>query len=164
MTDRARVVTLDLLGRVLLDLQVEQREQRLELEEHRAELREQRMKLSVQREELGEKELQLREQQSDLSEQRAELRELRSLLLAQADQRHRVERRMSELKDDLELSLKTELMRRVEHIRTKVERHRPRAAGHHSASRAAAYLVACRKVVGKYARSSSSSEPGPSGP
>jgi chromosome segregation ATPase len=53
---------------------------------------------------------------------RSDLREVRSLALALSEQGRRVERRVEELRDDLELMLKTELMGRLGHFEAQIER------------------------------------------
>jgi len=62
--------------------------------------------------------------QRSLDEQsalRRELGEMRSLLLALADQGRRIERRVGEIRDDIELMVKTELMGRLGHFETQIE-------------------------------------------
>ena len=53
-------------------------------------------------------------------EQRTELRDVRSLLLAQVDHRRRAERRTAELRYDLELMLKSELIGRSGNFETRI--------------------------------------------
>jgi hypothetical protein len=53
---------------------------------------------------------------------RSDLREVRSLALALSEQGRRVERRVEELRDDLELMLKTKLMGRLGHFEAQIER------------------------------------------
>lgn len=64
---------------------------------------------------------------AEMREQRAEMREQRTLLLALADGLRRLERRQVELKDDLELMVRSELMGRTAHMETQAE-HREAAA------------------------------------
>jgi len=64
----------------------------------------------------------LQEIQAEQREQRAEQRDMRSLLLAQVDHGRRVERRLSELRDDLELMFKSEMMGRLGNFETGIER------------------------------------------
>jgi hypothetical protein len=52
---------------------------------------------------------------------RRELTEIRSLLLAVVDQGRRTERRVAELRDDIELMLKAELMGRLGNFETRIE-------------------------------------------
>lgn len=64
----------------------------------------------------------LQEIQTEQREQRVELRDMRSLLLAQVDYGRRVERRLSELREDLELMFKSELMGRLGNFEIGIER------------------------------------------
>lgn len=64
----------------------------------------------------------LQEIQAEQREQRTELRDVRSLLLAQVDHGRRVERRLSELRDDLELMFKSEMMGRLGNFEIAMER------------------------------------------
>lgn len=52
---------------------------------------------------------------------RREVGEMRSLLLALAEQGRRVERRVGEVRDDIELMVKAELMGRLGHFETQIE-------------------------------------------
>jgi hypothetical protein len=61
------------------------------------------------------------EMQGELRSLRAEQRDLRTLVLAQVEQGRRVERRVGELRDDLELMIKAELMGRLGHFETQME-------------------------------------------
>lgn len=53
---------------------------------------------------------------------RKEVADVRSLSLQNTDFIRRVDRRMGELKDDLELMLKSELMGQLTHVETRIER------------------------------------------
>jgi len=55
----------------------------------------------------------LLEVQADQRRQRTDLSDIRSLVLSQIDYSRRVERRLSEMRDDLEMMFKSELMGRV---------------------------------------------------
>ncbi len=94
MSDQGGEVTLEFLGRILREVQVEQREQRTELRDMRSELR----------------------------DVHSEQRDIRSLLLAQVEHSRRAEQRIAELRDDLELMLKSELMGRLGHFETQIKR------------------------------------------
>jgi len=59
---------------------------------------------------------------------RAEAHETRGLLLAMTEQMRRLDRRMDELRDELELMIKAELMGRLGHFETQME-HRLDALG-----------------------------------
>jgi hypothetical protein len=50
------------------------------------------------------------------TEARSEITEMRSLLLSVVDQMRRVERRVSEVRDDIEVMVKAELMGRLGHF------------------------------------------------
>jgi len=52
---------------------------------------------------------------------RREQEEHRTLLLGVIDQGRRLERRMSEMRDDLELMIKSELMGRLTHFETRMD-------------------------------------------
>lgn len=52
---------------------------------------------------------------------RRELRDLRTLTLNTVDYVRRLDRRMGELRDDLELMLKSELMGRFTHLQTRLD-------------------------------------------
>ena len=60
--------------------------------------------------------------QAEQREQRAELRDVRSLLLAQVDNNRRTERRVAELRDDLEVMFKAELMGHLGNVEIGIER------------------------------------------
>ena len=69
----------------------------------------------------------LQDIQAEQREQRTELRDVRSVLLAQVEQGRRLERRLgdvdrrvSELRDDLKLMLKAELMGRLGYLETQI--------------------------------------------
>jgi hypothetical protein len=64
----------------------------------------------------------LQDIQAEQREQRAELRDVRSLLLAQVEHGRRAERRVAELRDDLELMFKAELMGRLGNFEVGIER------------------------------------------
>lgn len=64
----------------------------------------------------------LRDMQAEQRAQRAELRDHRSLLLLQVEQGKRVERRLSELRDELELMLRAEIMGRLGHFEIQMDR------------------------------------------
>ena len=53
---------------------------------------------------------------------RTELRDIRTLVLGQVEQTRRLERRMGELRDDLELMIKAELMGRLGFFEIQIER------------------------------------------
>ena len=81
MSDQPEPVSLELLGKLLLDMQREQRAQR------------------------------------------AEMREQRTLLVGLVELGRRTDRHLTELRDDLELMLKAELMGRLGHFETRIEHH-----------------------------------------
>ncbi|GBQ52275.1 hypothetical protein ACM0P6_02785 [Komagataeibacter sucrofermentans] len=52
---------------------------------------------------------------------RKEIADLRTVTLANADRSRRLERRLEEMRDDIELMMKAELMGRLGHFETQVE-------------------------------------------
>jgi hypothetical protein len=59
----------------------------------------------------------------ELRQSRAEQRDLRDLLLKTIDFTRRIERRVEELRDDLELMIKAEIGGRLAHVETRLEQH-----------------------------------------
>lgn len=62
----------------------------------------------------------MRDMQSDMLDVKTELRDHRSLLLALAEQGRRTDRHVTELRDDLELMIKMEVMGRLGQFETTV--------------------------------------------
>jgi len=60
--------------------------------------------------------------QGELRALRTEQHDMRSLLLLMSDQTRRLERHIGELRDELELMLKAELMGRLGNFETQIER------------------------------------------
>ena len=73
----------------------------------------------------------LREIRADQHAMRAELREHSRLLVALSENGRRIERRLEELRDDLELMLKAELMGRLAHFETRIEQMIEQRLGEH---------------------------------
>lgn len=64
----------------------------------------------------------LSEIQADQRQQRTDLSDIRSLVLAQIEYSRRVERRLSEVRDDLEMMFKSEIMGRFSNFELRLER------------------------------------------
>ena len=64
---------------------------------------------------------QLRLMRREFADMRREMGDQRSLLLALADQGQRLERRIHDVRDDIELMLKAELMGRMGNFETRME-------------------------------------------
>jgi len=64
----------------------------------------------------------LSEIQADQRQQRTDLSDIRSLVLAQIEYSRRVERRLSEVRDDLEMMFKSEIMGRFSNFEMRLER------------------------------------------
>ena len=59
---------------------------------------------------------------TEMRDMRRELNDVRTLTLLTSEQTRRLDRRISELRDDLELMLKSEIMGSLTHFETRMER------------------------------------------